>query len=159
MNIDKISKWTLWGLMGITILIFVLFMVVGYDTPYEENPKMKAPLLTDAVLGLCYAFTALAAILTVWSAVMQFTKGGSTNKDAGIAGKTGFFSAIALVVSLAIGIIVGITNSGERMLINGHDWNDPFAIILTDTSIISIAILMVLTIIAVVYSMVVKTKK
>jgi hypothetical protein len=159
MNIEKISKWTLWGLMGITLLIFALFLTVGYDTPYEENPKQNAPLLTDAVLGLCIVFTALAAILTVWSGVMQFTKGGSTSKDEGIAGKTGLISAIAFVASLAIGAIVGFANSGERLLINGHDWNEPGKIVLTDTSIISIGILMVLTIIAVVFSMVVKTKK
>ena len=159
MNIDKISKWTLWVLMGITIISFALFLLVGYDTPYEENPKQNAPLLTDLVLGLCYGFTIIAAILTVCSGVMQFTKGGSTNKDEGIAGKTGMLSTIAFVAALVIGAIVGFSNSGEHLLINGKDWNEPSSIILTDTSIISIAILMILTIAAVIFSMVVKTKK
>ena len=159
MNIDKISKWTLWVLMGITILSFALFLLVGYDTPYEENPKQNAPLLTDLVLGLCFGFTIIAAVLTVCSGIMQFTKGGSTNKDEGIAGKTGLFSTIAFVASLVIGAVIGFSNSGEHLLINGKDWNVPTDIVLTDTSIISIAILMVLTIVAVVFSMVVKTKK
>jgi sterol desaturase/sphingolipid hydroxylase (fatty acid hydroxylase superfamily) len=159
MNIDKLSKWILWGLMGITIISFALFLLVGYDTPYEENPKQKAPLLTDLILCLGFAFTIIAAVLTVWSAFMQFTKGGSTSKEEGMAGKTGLIATIALVASLAIGAVVGFSNSGERLLINGKDWNNPTDIIMTDMSIISIAILMVLTIIAVVYSMTVKTKK
>jgi sterol desaturase/sphingolipid hydroxylase (fatty acid hydroxylase superfamily) len=159
MNTEKLSKWILWGLMGITIVSFALFMLVGYDTPYEENPKQNAPLLTDLILCLCFAFTFIAAALTVWSAILQITKGGSTSKDEGMAGKTGLISTIALVASLAIGAIVGFSNSGERLLINGKDWNNPTDIIMTDMSIISIAILMVLTIVAVVYSMVVRTKK
>ncbi|MBQ9363856.1 MAG: hypothetical protein IJT97_10645 [Bacteroidaceae bacterium] len=159
MNIEKLSKWILWGLMGITIVSFVLFLLVGYDTPYEENPKQNAPILTDLILGLCFAFTFIAAALTIWSAFLQFTKGGSTSKDEGMAGKTGLIATCALVASLVIGAVVGFSNSGERLLINGKDWNNPTDIIMTDMSIISIAILMVLTIVAVVYSMAVRTKK
>ncbi len=145
--------------MGVIIVVFALFMFVGFDTPYEENPKTNAPLLTDAVLWLCFILIALAAVLTVWSAVMKALKGGSTNKDEGIAGKTGMIAGVAFVAAIVIGIVVGVANSGEHLFINGKDWNNPTDIILTDTSIISIAILMILTVVAVVYSMVAKPKK
>ncbi|MCR4612953.1 MAG: hypothetical protein K5778_03010 [Bacteroidaceae bacterium] len=158
MNIEKISGWVLKGLMCLIILIFALFMLIGFDTPYEENPKMNAPLLTDAVIVLSLALIIGAIVVTVWSAIKQFKTGNTTSKDEGIAGKTGLLATLAFVASIVIGLIVGIANSGEHMLINGKDWNNPGEIILTDTSMISIAILTVLSVAAVVYSMVVKKK-
>ena len=158
MNIEKISGWVLKGLMGLIILVFALFMLIGFDTPYEENPKMNAPVLTDAVIVLSLALIVAAIVVTVWSAFKQFKTGNTTSKDEGIAGKTGLLAMLAFVASIVIGLIVGIANSGEHMLINGKDWNNPGEIILTDTSMISIAILTVLSVAAVVYSMVVKKK-
>ncbi|MDO4995080.1 MAG: hypothetical protein Q4E32_08785 [Bacteroidales bacterium] len=158
MNIEKISGWVLKGLMCLIILIFALFMLIGFDTPYEENPKMNAPLLTDAVIVLSLALIIGAIVVTVWSAIKQFKTGNTTSKDEGIAGKTGLLATLAFVASIVIGLIVGIANSGDHMLINGKDWNNPGEIILTDTSMISIAILTVLSVAAVVYSMVVKKK-
>ncbi len=158
MNIEKISGWVLKGLMGLIVIVFALFMLIGFDTPYEENPKMNAPVLTDAVIVLSLALVIVAVVVTIWSAFKQFKTGNTTSKDEGIAGKTGLLSAIAFVASIVIGLIVGIANSGEHMLINGKDWNDPMDIILTDTSMISIAILTVLSVAAVIYSMVVKKK-
>ena len=159
MNIDKLSGWILKGLMAVTIIVFALFLLVGFDTPYEENPKMNAPLLTDAVLILSIVLTIAAVCVTVWSAFMQFKTGNTTSKDEGIAGKTGLFATLAFVASIVIGIIVGVANSGEHLLINGKDWNVPSEIIVTDTSMVSIGILTILSIAAVVYSMVAQNKK
>ena len=158
MNIEKISGWVLKGLMGLIVIVFALFMLIGFDTPYEENPKMNAPVLTDAVIVLSLALVIVAVVVTIWSAFKQFKTGNTTSKDEGIAGKTGLLSAIAFVASIVIGLIVGIANSGEHMLINGKDWNDPMDIILTDTSMISITILTVFSVAAVIYSMDVKKK-
>jgi cytochrome bd-type quinol oxidase subunit 2 len=159
MNIEKLSGWILKGLMAVTVIVFALFMLVGFDTPYEENPKMNAPLLTDAVIILSIVLVIAAACVTIWSAFMQFKTGNTTSKDEGIAGKTGLFATLAFVASIVIGIIVGVANSGEHLLINGKDWNNPTDIILTDTSMISIAILTVLSVAAVIYSMVAQNKK
>lgn len=159
MNTEKISKILLWTMMGVTIVVFVLFLLVGFDTPFEDNPKYNNPKLTDAVLILCYALTITAIVATIWSAIKQITVGGnSTSKDKGIASRTGLISFVLLVVSLIIGVIVGIANKGETMLINGKDWNNPTDIIITDTVMVTIVILGVVSIIAVIYSMV-ATKK
>ena len=119
MNIEKISKWVLYGLMGLIVLVFALFMLIGFDTPYEENPKMNAPLLTDAVIVLSLLLIVAAIVVTVWSAFKQFKTGNTTSKDEGFAGKTGLFATLVLVGAIVIGLIVGIANSGEHMLING----------------------------------------
>ena len=145
MTTEKISKILLWTMMGVSIVVFVLFFLIGFDTPFEENPKYNNPTLTDAVLILSYILIIVAIVATIWSAIKQVTVGGnSTSKDEGIAGRTG--------------LIVGFANKGETMLINGKDWNNPTDIIITDTSMVSIIILGVISILAVIYSMI-ATKK
>ncbi|MDE7118241.1 MAG: hypothetical protein K2O61_06340, partial [Bacteroidaceae bacterium] len=49
-KVEKISKITLWALIGVSILVMALFLLVGYDTPYEENPKFVNPQLTDLLI-------------------------------------------------------------------------------------------------------------
>jgi len=160
MSTENISKWLLRGLLLFTAVIFLLFFLVGFDTPYEENPKMNAPLLTDAVLYTCIGFTIITIILTVWSVVKQLVTGGSTtSKDIGIAAHTGTISVIVLVVSVVIGLIIGIANKSDHMLINGEDWNVPGEIITTDTCIVSIVILLVITLASLIVSMIVTAKK
>ena len=44
------------------------------------------------------------------------------------------------------------------MLINGKDWNEPSAIILTDASMVSIIVLTIVTVIATAYSMITSKK-
>ena len=159
MTTEKISKILLWTMMGVSIVVFVLFFLIGFDTPFEENPKYNNPTLTDAVLILSYILIIVAIVATIWSAIKQVTVGGnSTAKDKGIAGRTGLIAVLILVASLVIGLIVGFANKGETMLINGKDWNNPTDIIITDTSMVSIIILGVISILAVIYSMI-ATKK
>lgn len=159
MNIDKIASWLLRGLMGVSILVFLLFFLIGYNTPYEENPNMNNPLLTDAVIILCILFTVIAVAATIWSAVQKGMQGSSSNRESGLIGRTGLVSGGLLVASIVIGVIVGVINQGETLLINGESWNNPFDIIITDASIISIIILLVVTVAALIYSMVARVKK
>lgn len=160
MSTENISKWLLRALLGFTAVLFALFFLVGFDTPYEEDPKMNAPILTDAVLYACIGFTVIAIILTIWSVVKQLVTGGNTtSKEIGIAAHTGTFSVIVLAVSVVIGLIVGIANKSEHMLINGEDWNVPGDLITTDTCLISIIILLAVALVSLIVSMIVTAKK
>ena len=63
------------------------------------------------------------------------------------------------IITLAIGAGVGFANKDEHMLINNEDWNVPSDIIITDACIVSIAILAVITIGAIIYSVILKAKQ
>ncbi len=159
MNIEKISSWLLKGLMAVIIIVFVLFFLVGYDTPYEENPNMVSPKLLDVVLVLCIALVIAAVIATVWSAVLKVTQGSNKEREEGLIGRTGLISGVAFIGSIVIGLIVGIVQKDQHLLINGKDWHEPVESIITDTSLVSIVILLVITLAALIYSMVTKVKK
>ena len=76
MNIEKISKITLWVLMGISAVIFILYFVVGFDNPYEENPKMNDPQFLDVVLIWGIVLTIATLILMLVSFFMYVKEYG-----------------------------------------------------------------------------------
>src|SRR5574344_154844 len=131
MNIDKISNIILWILMGISIIIIALFYIVGFDTPWEEDPKQNNPVCTDALL-------IWTALLTVISAICMFASFISYIKEYGF-NKSYIYTWGLPIVTIVIGAALGFTNKDEHMIINHIDWNVPSDIILADASIISIA--------------------
>ena len=154
-KVEKISKITLWALIGITIVVMALFLLVGYNNPYEENPTFNDPQLTDLLLVWTYILIGGTAIATVAAVIYGFVNGSnkSNNEEKGLAGKASVIAWGTFVVSVVIGIFAGIINQSEVLLINGERWNDPTDIILTDMSMISILILTIVTIIATAFSM------
>jgi len=151
MNIEKISKITLWVLMGVSAIIFILFFVVNFDTKWEENPKMNNPQFTDVLiiwgLVLCVA-TFIIMLISFFMYVKEYGFNKSYIYTWGLP-----------IVTLAIGAAVGMANKDEHMLINNEDWNVPSDIIVTDACIVSIAILAVITIGSIIYSIILKAKQ
>ncbi len=156
MNIDKISKITLWSLMGISVVIFILFFLVGFDTPWEENPKQYDPKFTDALIIWSMVLSAVTLAMMLVSFFMYVKEYGFN--------KSYIYTWGLPIITLAIGAIIGFSNKSEVMLINGKDWNTPakpetFNMVLTDSVMVSIGILFVLSIAAIIYSIVLKGKK
>ena len=151
MNIEKISKITLWVLMGISAVIFILYFVVGFDNPYEENPKMNDPQFLDVVLIWGIVLTIATLILMLVSFFMYVKEYGFN--------KSYIYTWGLPIITLAIGAGVGFANKDEHMLINNEDWNVPSDIIVTDACIVSIAILAVITIGSIIYSIILKAKQ
>ena len=60
---------------------------------------------------------------------------------------------------IRIGVGVGIANKDEVLIINGKDWNVATDIIMADASIVSIAVLIIATVIVTVFSMATANKK
>ena len=48
---EKISQQVFYIMIGLAVLVFGLFFLVGYDLPFEENPDFNAPLFTDVLIN------------------------------------------------------------------------------------------------------------
>ena len=156
MNIDKISKITLWSIMGISVVVFILFFLVGFDKPWEENPQQYDPQFTDALIIWAIVLSAATLVIMLVSFFMYVKEYGFN--------KSYLYTWGLPIITLAIGAAIGFSNKNEVMLINGKDWNteakpEVFNMILTDATMISIAILFVISIVAIIYSIVLKGKK
>lgn len=153
-----ISKWTLIALFAASIIVLGIFFLVGYDTPWEENPKMKDPANTDLLLWFNVAMFVITFVVTIYSVIMQIAQGSSVGNDSGLAKHTGKIALGALILSLIIGYVYGM-NDVDSLSINGKAW-DPTAEenvtnnIITGVSMISIAILSVITFIVTIISLV-----
>ena len=49
---EKISQQVFYIMIGLAVLVFGLFFLVGYDLPFEENPDFNAPLFTDVLITI-----------------------------------------------------------------------------------------------------------
>ena len=151
MNLDKLSKYLLWVLMGISAVVVALFFIVGFDTPYEEDPNQNAPQFTDALLIWTIILTVAGGISMLASFIYYVIENGFN--------RSYLYTWGLPVVTIALGVILGIANKDEHMLINGQDWNNPTDIIITDASMVSIAILTLCALVAIIFSVVMNAKK
>ena len=49
---EWLTQRVLYGLIGIAVVVFALFYLVGYHQPFEENADFNAPLYTNLLLLL-----------------------------------------------------------------------------------------------------------
>jgi len=144
----------------ISIVVLLLFALVGYNTPYEEDPKFVAPKMTDLLLVWMYILTAVTAVLAIISAIMQATKGAKTEKAKGLIGKTGLISAAVLIISLVAGFIAGAADK-DTLLINGKAFaaaENKTDFMITDVSLVSIIIMLVFCVLVLIWSMLTQRK-
>lgn len=71
MNITKnpmrLSRIILVVLVALTVVVFGLFWLVGFNMPFIDDPKFNAPLLTDVVIFFVYLMLFLAITAVVLS--------------------------------------------------------------------------------------------
>jgi hypothetical protein len=148
MNIEKISKYLLWGLMGVSVIVIALFFFIGFSNPYEAIPDMKDPLLLDALMILMIAFIVFAAVCMLTSFILYL-------KEHGLD-RSVIFTWGLPIVGIGAGVLLGLSNSSDtpenHLIINGKDWFVPSDIILTDASMIAIGLLAVIAILAIIWS-------
>ena len=105
----KISNYVMYAIMAISVVVLGLFFLVGYDIPYKEDPKFNDPQFTDLLMVWMGVLIVLTFVLTLVSVVMQ-VKNASGTEAKGIAGKTGTISVIGMVLSIVIGLGVGLAD-------------------------------------------------
>lgn len=140
---EKISQTVLYIIVGISILVFALFFLVGYNMQSTEDPSFKAPLLTDALLILMIVLLFVASIIGVVAVIVGLRK-----RDPGDRVVNGVpaakISSITFGLTFLILLLTFIFGSTDSMMINGKQFTDVFSLKITDmfvqTSIVMIII-------------------
>ena len=152
MKIDKkkLPSRVLYVLVGLTVVIFALFWLIGYDRPFEEDGNFNAPLFTDVLLVFMLLLTAGACGVAVWSAIRSNkTSGGGERVVNNIPVRkigrcvTGG-TALALVLTFLLG-------SATPMRINGASYADTFWLKVSDMFVATSLLMIVAAVAAVVY--------
>ena len=109
MKIQNVSKYAMLTVIGISVLVFLLFFGYGWNDSYEGD--FNVPYFTSLLLVWMYIAVAATAVLTVWSIFkgIQSTKGNDPTATTGVpGGKIITGTVILTVVSLVIGIVLGL---------------------------------------------------
>lgn len=146
MDIEKISKYLLYGLLGVSALFWILFLVVDFSRPYEADPKMNNPLLTDVIViwALLLAVCAFVGMLVAY--VMYLKQHGI---ERGL-----YFTWGIPIVTIIIGLIIGFAGKNKEFIYNMNDHASQSSLIISDTALVSVGITALIAIAAIVWSLV-----
>lgn len=76
----QLSGRVFYIVVAVAAVLFALFRLVGYDTPYDDNPDYNAPLLTGALITFMLLLTAATLALMVWGMVRGIRMSGDANR-------------------------------------------------------------------------------
>lgn len=147
---EKRSSTVLYALVGLIVVVFALFWLVGFSRPYIDDPNFNAPLFTDLLLVTGYLLLALAIGIAVW-AVM---------KSARTLGKGDRFvnnipvrriSLSVWIGTFVLMLLVFALGSSSPLKINGATYSDGFWLRMSDMFIITSLLLIVAAIASVIY--------
>ena len=66
---EQISSRIFYVIVALSAVLFVLFWLIGYDMPYEEDPEYNAPLLTGVLVSFMIVLTIAAVVLMTWGLI------------------------------------------------------------------------------------------
>lgn len=149
-NSKKLPSRILYTLSGIIVVVFALFWLVGFDTPYIDDPNFNAPLFTDVVMVLMMLMVAASAALVVWAVARHFKTANRKEKyDNNIpVRRLGLCVSGGTVAALVITFALG---SSAPMKINGTEYADAFWLRVSDMFVCTSALLILAAAAAVVY--------
>ena len=147
---ERISQTVLYIIVGIAVVVFALFFLVGYNMPSVEEPSFNAPLLTDALLILMIALLVVAAIIGFLAVIAGLRKRDSSDKNVnGVPAAK--ISMITFGFTFAMLLLTFVFGSTDSMTINGHQFSDVVSLKLTDMFVQTSIVMIVVAVAAVIF--------
>lgn len=146
----KLPSRVLYALSGVTVLVFALFWLVGFNRPFEDDGNFNAPLFTDVLLVLMLLLTAGAIGVAAWSVV----RAGKVNRGAERVVNNIPVRKIGMAVGVGTAVMLLLTfllASSAPMRINGLDYTDTFWLRASGMFVSTSLLMIVVAIASVVY--------
>lgn len=154
-KIHKTSRMVLYAIMGITILVLAVFLFGG-EVPVEQRlvPTISEPKFTDVLLYWVYVLLAISILVMLVFAVSDFISSWKVRP------KSAFRSFLVVLAFAAMLIITFILGDGTPLNIVGYTGPDnvPVTLKFTDMWLYSIYIMLVVAVLAMIFSPLLKRK-
>ena len=155
-KIHKTSKMVLYAIMGITVLIFAVFLFGG-EVQVEERvvPTISEPRFTDLLMYWVYALLAISVLVLIAFAVSDFISSWKSRS------KSAFRSLLVVLAFVAMLIITFAIGSGTPLNIVGYTGvgNVPIFLKITDMWLYSIYLMVAVNVLALLFSPLLKSGK
>ena len=146
---EKVSQQIFYIMIGLAVIVFGLFFLVGYDMPFDENPDFNAPLFTDVLIGLMWLFLVGGVVLAVGSMIKDYRSSKTEAVVNGVPVRRIYrFTWLGTLLILALTFLVG---SSEPMLINGEHYADWIWLKLSDMFVVTSILMLVAGVGAVIF--------
>lgn len=132
---EQISQKVFRLMIGLAVLVFGLFYLIGYDLPFDENPDFNAPLFTDVLIFLMWLFLIGGVGLAVYSMVKDYRSSKSETVVNGVPVRRIF--RITWLTLLAVLVLTFLLGGSDPMLINGENYADWLWLKLSDMFVIT----------------------
>ena len=125
MHTSRVARTTLWALMAVVAVAWLLFFIVGYNRTSPDDPRFTAPLFTDAVIVVVMAFLIMGITALCWAVVSGLRRGDAESRvtfgvpTARIAMGTAGITLLVLLASF-------LFSSTAPILINGAEYDNAF---------------------------------
>lgn len=148
-KIHRTSRITLIVGILISIIVLALFYFGGQVADHEKvAAEMSQPRFTDLILFWCYILLVVTVVVLIAFAIIDFARGLKDNPKKAMSG---FLAIIALGALLVVTYIMG---DGNLLNIPGYEGTDnvPAMLKLTDMWLYSCYFMMVVTILALIFT-------
>ena len=76
------SRKVLYLLVTITVVVFALFYLVGYNHPWAEDPDFIEPRLTSVLMVFAILVLLMAVLVTAWAVVRTMRRRRNAKADS-----------------------------------------------------------------------------
>ena len=153
LSAENISQKVFYLLIGLAAIIFLLFFLVGYDMPFEENPDFTAPLFTDVlivfmVMLFCLALVAIG--ISVWT---SFHESQGLNNNDGMTHQVPRRKIARFVWggTFMLLLLTFLLGSSSPMLVNGTEFVDWAWLKVSDMFVLTSLLLLLCAIVVVAF--------
>jgi len=128
----------------------LLFFLVGYDMPFEENPDFNAPLFTNVLIFLMWGLLIGCFLLAICSFVRSSRKDASQEaKIHGVPARK--ISRITWFGTLGLLVLTFLVGSSSPLWVNGNTYGDWLWLKVSDMLVYTSIILLLGAIAAVIF--------
>ncbi|MBP5258502.1 MAG: hypothetical protein J6Z41_07185 [Prevotella sp.] len=145
------SRRVLYVMIGIIVLLFAAFYLVGFNMAYEGNPAYNAPMLTDVILALMALMLIAALGVAAWTIIRHRRMIAGRTGDTNGVPRRKIAISVAVITILAV-IVTFVFGSSAPIIINGTQYDDTLWLKSADMFIITSLLLIMISVIILILS-------
>lgn len=147
---ERISQRVFYVLIGVAVVVFGLFYLVGYEMPFDDNPDFNAPLFTDAVIGLMCLLLVAAVGMGIYAMLRDYKLSARQESMVnGVPARKIF--RLTWLSTLVVLVLSFVLASSAPMLVNGDNYADWLWLKVSDMFVVTSIVLLVAAIGAVIF--------
>lgn len=147
---ERISQRVFYVLIGVTVVVFGLFYLVGYEMPFDDNPDFNAPLFTDAVIALMCLLLVGAVAMAVCAMLHDYKL--SARQESVVNGVPARkILRITWLSTLGVLVLSFALSSSTPMSVNGDNYADWLWLKVSDMFVITAMVLLAAAVGAVIF--------